>query len=156
MIIYYSYTKNTEKYAKELSAALNDTVFELKEKNPRKGFFGFISGCYQAIAKKEVETESLPDISGDERIYVCTPIWAGGMAPAVRTFLNRTDLKDKETNVLITCRSAADMDNYKTAVLSEFEKSGAKPGRALGFVSSSKQPADAETIRELLSAMLEK
>jgi len=158
MVIYYSYSKNTEKYAKELAGILQAEAFELKETKRRSGVAGFLSGGFQTLMKKESLVEALPDISACKEIYVCMPIWVGNVPPAVRYFLNRGDFAGKTVNLLITCGSATEMEGYRQNAEKTFKDAGCVTGAVLGFVCpmKKKEAAASEDIKEQLSAMLQK
>ena len=154
MVIFYSWNGHTKAYAKELAALNNDKVFELIEKKKRAGIFGFISGCFQSITKKETTVSKLPDLKGVKEAYVCSPIWASGIAPAVRYFINHAALKGVNVNFLLTCASIDRHEDYRKSALSALNGTEAKQGAAYVFACSRKEPADIETVRSHIKKVI--
>lgn len=89
LIVFYSRTGTTRKVAEDLERELDADVFELEDNKDRSGILGYLYSAYQALTKKLVEIEK-PELDpySYDLIVVGTPVWAGNMAPAVRTFLH--------------------------------------------------------------------
>ena len=154
MVVYYSWSGNTRAYAEELAKQKGLSVFELKEKAERKaGKLAFLKACVQAVMRKSVEVASMPDLAGCDEIFVCTPIWASGPAPAVRFFIEKADLKDKTVHFLFTCGDA-EPESYKEHVLGLVKDKGCVVGNAYGFAVKMKQAVDSKTVEEHIGGML--
>lgn len=84
IIIYYSYSGNTHKYATELAKKENADIYEIKDiKRPGK-FKTFIIGCPKAMGHKTFQVETINiDFSKYDRYIICSPIWAGHPAPEI-------------------------------------------------------------------------
>lgn len=96
LIVYYSLTGFSEQVASELSKSLGCKSIKIMEvgKRPSSGFFLYFVGGFQAITKRTVKIEPIAiDLSEYERTILFTPIWAGHLPPATRTFLSQ--YKDK-------------------------------------------------------------
>ncbi|MBN2458884.1 NAD(P)H-dependent oxidoreductase [Candidatus Woesearchaeota archaeon] len=96
LVVFYSRTGITRKVANAIAQELQAELEELVDKKSRKGIMGWLSGGRDAMKKILTELEPLEkDLSEYEIIVIGTPIWAGNMAPAARTFLsqNRGKLK---------------------------------------------------------------
>jgi flavodoxin len=88
LIVFYSRTGKNEAVAKILSEKLNFEFEKIIDKKKRLGIFGFIISGYEALTEKLTEIENLKhDLSNFEHIIIGTPVWAGKITPAVRTFL---------------------------------------------------------------------
>lgn len=97
LIVYYSRTGNTEKVAEEINEILEGEMEEIIDRKNRNGFFGFLIGGFDAFREKETDINPIShDLSKFDRVIIGTPIWAGKMVPAVRTFINKfkKDLKN--------------------------------------------------------------
>jgi len=149
MVIYYSWSGNTRAYAEELAKQKGLPVFELKEKAERKavGKLAFLKACMQAVMRKSMEVAAMPDLAGCGEIFVCTPIWASGPAPAVRFFIRKADLKDKTVHFLFTCGNE-DPEVYKEHVLELVKDKGCIVGNAYGFFAKMKEPVDSKRVEE--------
>ncbi len=110
-IFFYSRTGNTRKVATAIKEKINGELKEIKDKCKRDGIIGYIKSGYQALKKKSVEIEDLSVQSN--RIFVGTPVWAFSMTPAVRTFLNKADLKGKEVVLFATMGGSGDKATFK-------------------------------------------
>jgi len=102
-VIYYSLEGNTEKVAKRISEKLNADIYELKEIKssvPKTGFLKFVWGGKQVVMKQKPDLEEL-NINIDEYdcIFIGTPVWASTYSPAIRSFLNKYELKGKKIGI---------------------------------------------------------
>ena len=102
LLTYYSWRRKTKDVAELLGRNIECDEEEINEKNPRKGILGFIRAGRDALKKRGTEIEPFEnDISSYDLIIVGTPVWAGHVTCAVRTFL--TENKDKINNVAFFC-----------------------------------------------------
>ena len=98
VIVFYSMSGNTGQTAKKLADRLGADLTELKpvKAYPDKGFRKFLRGGRSAVT---AETPALQPYSFDphayERVIFGFPVWAGNVAPPIRTFVqeNREALK---------------------------------------------------------------
>jgi len=94
LVTYYTRTGSTKKVAESICSSLNCDIEEIVDLKNRKGIFGFISSGYAAYRKKLTEIKAPEqDASAYDLVIIGTPVWAGAMVPAVRTYL--TQLKSK-------------------------------------------------------------
>lgn len=119
IVVYYSKTGNNKKLGEIIKEKLNFTSEEIIDKKRREGVFGFIISGYDALFKRLTQIEKLKqDIENFEHIIIGTPIWAGNITPAIRTFL--VENKDKIKNYSVYSVSGFGEKNIK--ILDEFEK----------------------------------
>jgi flavodoxin len=104
-IIYYSYEGNGIFVAEKLGKLLNADILQIQLVNEKKykGFLRILWGGSQVFSKK------LPAIKPYEfnpdtydLIIFGSPVWAGNIAPAIKTFLSQTKISGKKT-ALFTC-----------------------------------------------------
>lgn len=98
LVVYYSYTGNTEGIAKRIAAVLHANLEKLEMVKP-------YSNNYQEVvreAQKDVENDYKPDLKplkyhlkDYDHIVVGTPTFWYKMAPAVLTFLSDNDFSNK-------------------------------------------------------------
>ena len=90
LIVYYSRTGTTQKVAEQLAERLGADIEPLIDPTPRAGIKGFWTGA--ADARKKA-TPELPALHHNPAYYdlvlVGSPVWAGTMTPAARSFLTR-------------------------------------------------------------------
>ena len=99
LIVYYSLEGNTRWAAEKIAAQLGADTLRLvpKAAYPDKGFKKFLFGGKSAVMKEMPELEPYEvDITQYERLVLATPVWAGTLAPPLRTFIRREDLTGKQ------------------------------------------------------------
>ncbi len=93
LIVYYSYSGNTEKVAEVLADLLKDKdvtvdTHRLKPKNEKGNFF---LQCLEALrGKRAVLCGDLNfDLAGYDLVCIGSPVWAFSPTPAVNTYLDK-------------------------------------------------------------------
>jgi flavodoxin len=103
LVVFFSLTGNTERVGKDIAGHFGADVEKIIDKKNRKGFFGFIGGGRDAAFKKLTEIEPIKtDPSRYDLIVIGTPIWAGTMTPAIRTYITQNKDKFKEVAFFTT------------------------------------------------------
>jgi hypothetical protein len=154
MVVYYSYGGSTRIYAEILAELLGDEIFELRERSPRTGFFGKISGAFEAIIGVSGPLESLPDIPVGKAVFICSPIWAGTYPPAVSEFFKKCGLQRRKVNVVLTCGNILKRDAYKKKTLRTLQPLGCTIGFVQVFICDSKLAPDRITVRRHLKKLV--
>jgi len=94
LVVFYSRTGTTRKVAEQIAQALGCATEELTDAKGRAGVLGFIKGGGDAFRKKLTRIGEVANDPGDcELVVIGTPVWAGSMTPAVRTYI--TEQKDR-------------------------------------------------------------
>lgn len=98
LIVYYSYSGNTQEVARQIWFATGGDLHELI---PVSAYPSDFNECVEQ-AKWEIENGYKPEIAGKRidpnaynRVFVGTPNWWNTMAPPVATFLSQCDLSGK-------------------------------------------------------------
>ena len=98
LVVFYSRTGTTRKVAGQIAQALGCATEELTDTKGRAGVLGFIKGGWDAFRKKLTRIGEVANDPADfELVVLGTPVWAGSMTPAVRTYL--TEQKDRLPHV---------------------------------------------------------
>ncbi len=90
LVTYYSRTGNTRRVARRIARDLDADVEEIEDATDRSGVIGFMRGGKDALfhnTTKMGELEKTPEEY--DLVVVGTPVWAGTMCPAVRSWLQR-------------------------------------------------------------------
>ena len=103
IIFFYSYSGNTKKVTKilqeQLSGKYNTDSVQIEAFDEPNSFF---KQCVRAVRKKEAKINE--DIASDLKEYdliaLGTPVWAFGMAPGLRTFINKCSGLDSKKIIL--------------------------------------------------------
>lgn len=98
IVIYYSYSGNTKKIAELIAKQLNLDIARIETIEAYKGSYDNIVDQ----GKIEVENGFMPeikpiniDLSKYDTIILGTPVWWYTFAPAMKSFLNNTNLEGK-------------------------------------------------------------
>jgi flavodoxin len=104
-VIYYSLEGNTRYLAEKIASAKGADLIELVpvETYPDKGFKKFLWGGKAAVMKDQPQLKPYSFDAGlYDTVVLCSPVWAGTMAPPLRTFLNTHNLSDKKIAIAAT------------------------------------------------------
>jgi flavodoxin len=102
-VIYYSFDGNTAFVSDEIAKVLraDKFVIEAKKEIPH-GILKYFFGGGQSVFNEIPEIKDL-DFNADnyDKIVLGTPCWAGSIAPAMKSFLKKYPLKNKEIALLL-------------------------------------------------------
>jgi flavodoxin len=102
LVVFYSRTGATKQVAEALAESLNCDSEELIDTKKRSGPLGFVSAGRDAKAKKLTKlTDIKRDPASYDLVILGTPIWAGTLSSAPRTYI--TNNKSKFTRVAFFC-----------------------------------------------------
>lgn len=97
-IVYYSLEGNTDYAAQTISKTLNASTLRIhpKKSYPSSGFRKFLWGGKSAVMAETPELEPY-EFNSDafDRVIIGFPVWAGTIAPPIRTFVKENDLTGK-------------------------------------------------------------
>ena len=96
LIVYYSMGGNTEFAATKMAERLKADLLKLEpvKAYPDKDFKKFLWGGKSAVMAEKLELKPYSfDPEKYDLIIFGFPVWAGNMAPPLRTFVSRKDLK---------------------------------------------------------------
>jgi len=153
MVFFFSRTQKTKVFAEVLQKILNMPLYELRSSLNTKNFFNMVKGCILAFMKKPYSVYNMPEDITDSEIYICSPIWAGQIAPPVRYFLQNADLSQRKVNLLLTCASFTGSDTYCAAALEVIHTIPCIPGKAYVFATTNEMP-DRAVIEEQIKKMM--
>lgn len=106
IVVYYSLDGNTKFVAEKIAARLNADTLELKPVKPyptgkiSKFFWCGKSASFREKPQLEDYAFRAEDYSA---VIVGTPLWAGTIAPPLRTFLGDNDISKKRIAAFICC-----------------------------------------------------
>jgi flavodoxin len=90
LIVFYSRTSTTKKIVEDLARRMGADIEELIDKKNRTGAIGYIFSGKDAMKELETEiVETKKSVEEYDLLIIATPIWAGKMTPAIRTYINR-------------------------------------------------------------------
>ena len=141
LVVYYSRTGNTKFVAEKIANQLNADISEIIDRKNRKGRLVFLTGGFAALREKLTKIETSKSIDDYDLIIVGSPVWAGKITPAIRTFLVNNDFSDKQVAFFITLGG----DKPKKALIN-MEKiiEPKNPIEELGIINALKNPENIE------------
>ncbi len=98
IIVYYSMEGNTDYAAHRIAAKLGADLLRLypQKAYPSEGLSKFVWGGASAVMAKTPALEPYAfDASAYQRVIIGFPVWAGNLAPPLRTFLRDNDLSGR-------------------------------------------------------------
>jgi len=105
LVVCFSLTGNTRLVAKTMAKEINADYAEIVplKQYPLRGAYLYIKGGKEAVFKSEPALEEGTVRYEDyDLIIVGTPVWAGTMAPPLRTFLKSPALRGKKLFLFCT------------------------------------------------------
>ena len=114
LIFYYSRTGNTRMTCEALQKELNAQLVEIKDLTDRSGSWGGFTGMLNTLFNMETGIEpEHPDLSSSSNIILASPLWAGKLAPAIRTLIARNKFDNKKVIIFTTGNAILDEANQK-------------------------------------------
>lgn len=106
LVIYFSLTENTSFIAKKISEDLNADIleitpsFSLKKLGFLKMFVGGAQVLLNIVPKIQYKNVNIDDY---ENIIIGSPVWAGSYSPALKAFLKKEKIKNKNIGIFVCC-----------------------------------------------------
>lgn len=88
-VIYFTRTNNSKRVAEKISGKLSCELVQITDNINWKGLIGYIKAGFYSTTNKHVEIQFIGNFEAAEEYIVVGPLWAGGLAPALRTLLNQ-------------------------------------------------------------------
>ena len=121
LIAYYSRTGVTRKAAEAVGRALREggiaevAVEEIADKKRRSGVCGWLGAVMDGVRKHAAAIEPLKaDAAAFDCVVIGTPVWAGNVSPAARTFCAGAGARAGRVAFLCTMHSSGDEKTFKT------------------------------------------
>ncbi len=105
VVVYYSLDGNTRFVARELARLYGADLLEVEPQKeiPQAEPLKHLWGGKQVIMKERPLLKNYQmEISGYDRFFIGTPVWAFNFAPPIRTFLEENSLQEKEVVLFCT------------------------------------------------------
>jgi len=103
-VIYFTITGNSKRVSENIANKLSCEAIQITDNVDWRGSLGFKKGAYYVAQNKDVDIKIHGNLDNADELIVVTPLWAGGLAPAIRTFLKTTTL-DK-IHLVVTSKSS--------------------------------------------------
>lgn len=103
----------------KIARNLNADLCEILDKKNRNGKLVFLTGGYAALREKLTAIKVTKSIDDYEFIIIGSPIWAGKITPAIRTFVSKNNFSKKKLALFITLggnKTGKPLSNFKKAI----------------------------------------
>ncbi|MDO4272124.1 MAG: flavodoxin [Eubacteriales bacterium] len=137
LIIYYSYSGNTEMVAKLIQEKIGGDLYKIETVRDYPANGSEVSD--EAAAERESGNlpelkGELPDISAYERIFVGGPVWTYTVSTPLMSYLSQTDFAGKAVVPFWT--DAGTPGDYEKEFINQAQNAAILPGLGLSNVSS--------------------
>jgi len=103
LVVYYTRTGNTKFAAETIAAELGADIEEVIDLKNRQGRLAYLPAGRDAGQGKETEIAPTKGVPTDyDLVIIGQPIWNRSPTPAIRTYLNRTDLSGKKVGLFFS------------------------------------------------------
>ena len=151
LVVYYSFTGKTRLAAQAIAKALNATLVEIEERRPVPMPFVYVSGGFRAFMNWGSKIRPLDvDLKQYERIFIGSPMWAYRSAPAINSFIYRTNFEGRSVIPFFTM-GGDDSEKALANITAKIEK---RQGKVAGsFAIKSYEVSDDEIIARAKEAI---
>lgn len=133
LVVYYSRTGNTRRVARRIAEDLDADREQIEDTKNRDGIMGFLKGGKDSLFRNQTELGELTKDPGDyDLVLVGTPVWAGTVCPAIRTWLGRFCDRLNNMAFFLTTRTSGKEKTF----IEMTEVSGAPPHATLALTVS--------------------
>ena len=91
-VVYFTRSGNSKRIAEKIGNKLSCQVIQITDNMNWDGVLGYIKAGFYASQNKAVDIKIHENISDSDELIVVSPLWAGGLAPAIRIFLKTITL----------------------------------------------------------------
>jgi len=103
LVVYYTLSGNAKFAAETIAAELGADIEEVVDLKKRQGRLAFLSNGRDAGKGKETEIAPIKIIPTDyDLVIIGQPIWNKSPTPAIRTYLNKTNLSGKNVGLFFS------------------------------------------------------
>jgi flavodoxin len=151
LVVYYSLTGKTKLVAEAIAEALNATLLEIEERRPIPFPFVYLSGGFAAFTNRGSKINPIDvDLKQYERIFVGSPMWAYRPAPAINSFIYKTNFEGRSVIPFFTMGG----DDSKKALANITAKVEKRQGKVAGsFAITSYGVSDEEMVARAKEAV---
>jgi flavodoxin len=152
LVVYYSLTGKTKLVSQVIAEALNATLLEIKETKPRKLWpFVYLTGGFAAITNRGTKINPIDvDLKQHGTIFIGSPIWASRPAPAINSFIYKTNFEGRSIIPFFTMGG----NNSEKALANITAKIERSQGKVAGsFAITSNGVSDEEIIARAKEAI---
>ncbi|MBW6466501.1 MAG: hypothetical protein K0B06_08365 [Brevefilum sp.] len=88
-VIYYTRTNNSKRVAEKIADQLSCELIQITDNINWKGIIGYLKAGFYSMTNKSVDIQFLGHLEAAEEYIIVGPLWAGGLASAMKTLLGQ-------------------------------------------------------------------
>jgi flavodoxin len=159
LVVYYSRNGNTRAVARQIAEVTGGDLEEIIERGvKRSGILGWLrSGRDGMLQRNSTIEPAKRDVNQYDTVFVGSPVWAGNLVPAVRSYLASVNPDGKRLGLFCTMASNGDRKTFDSMrslvpggmVLGELTVKQAETSnlealkqRVSGWIASNHTPSD--------------
>jgi flavodoxin len=124
LIVYYSRTGNTRVTCETLQKELGCDILEIKDLKSRQGGWGFFTSTIGTLFGTHTKIDPThPELAPYNAVIIGSPIWAGKLSTAIRTFIAENRFDGKKV-VLFTTTNVFEKEGSKNKAKKMVMESG--------------------------------
>ena len=124
LIVYYSRTGNTRTACEALQKELDCEILEIKDMKNRAGGWGFFTSTIGTLFGTHTKIDPVhPELAPYNAVIIGSPIWAGKLSTAIRTFIAENRFDGKKV-VLFTTTNVFEKEGSKNKAKKMVTESG--------------------------------
>jgi len=157
LIVYYSWTGNTEVVAGVIHSLVSGDLKKIEEVKMRKGGLGFAGAAFSALFGFKSKLKPT-DINMDDydTIYLGTPVWASRSTPAINSFIDMYNFRDKKVYLFLTLADGRIPQKCIDSMTSRIEKRGGKVVSSIYIRTTMGSVISPESVKKTVSDWLKK
>jgi len=122
LVLYYSYTGHTKKFAEGLAAKESADISEIKAVKRPGRLKAYTAGCFAALGGRSWSIQPIDmDITAYNRLILLSPVWAGNPPPFVNAVFTRIP---EGSAVIVKMVSASGESNCKNKIEAKIKAKG--------------------------------
>ncbi|HAD82331.1 MAG: hypothetical protein A2509_09255 [Candidatus Edwardsbacteria bacterium RIFOXYD12_FULL_50_11] len=113
LVIYYSRTGITKKIGQAIASKIQADTEEIIDLKDRQGAWEYLKAGRDAMKRIPADiAETKKDPAQYDLVVVGTPVWAGNMACAIRTYIGRNKDRIKKLALFCTLGGSGDQNTF--------------------------------------------
>ena len=113
-VVYFTRTGTSERVAKKIAARLSCECLQITDNINWQGPVGYIKAGYYSSSNRRVGIKLSGEVGTPVELIVVSPLWAGGLPPATRVFLESVALDTVHLVVTSNGSTVKQRSDYKS------------------------------------------
>lgn len=113
-VVFFTRTNTSKRIAEKISNKLSCELIQITDNINWKGILGFFKAGYYSSKNKHVDIQVLGNLDVVDEYIVVAPLWAVGIAPAIKTLLKTIPIDKVHLVVTSIGNHVKDRSGYKS------------------------------------------